>query len=261
MERLRRALKVPTRQAADHLSDSGRARRCPPNHANTVTTPHPLRRHPESMRTILVLILLLLVEALAIGLIVNPRWVMSKLLSPARNIVLRAQGITTGWRHLAYHSRTGARAGSETLPQLVSHARTDPYGMSTDTCATEVRAALRRDPRIKHPELIVVSVDGIGTVVLRGAVSSIPEHQLAVHAARQIDGAFEVIGDDLKIHPPVGDQRADDEIRAAAIQRLIWDTRIRSNYVHVRVSHGHLTLTGYVRGKRRVLLPQRTSPA
>jgi hypothetical protein len=31
----------------------------------------------------------------------------------------------------------------------------------------DVRTALRQDPRIKHPELIAVSVDEIGTVVLR----------------------------------------------------------------------------------------------
>ena len=39
----------------------------------------------------------------------------------------------------------------------------------------DVRAALRRDPRIKHPELITVSVDEIGTVVLIGAVGTLPE--------------------------------------------------------------------------------------
>ena len=48
----------------------------------------------------------------------------------------------------------------------------------------DVLAALRRDPRIKHPELIAVSVDEIGTVVLRGAVESLPERLAAAHDAR-----------------------------------------------------------------------------
>jgi osmotically-inducible protein OsmY len=111
----------------------------------------------------------------------------------------------------------------------------------------EVRAALRRDPRIKHPELIAVSVDEIGTVVLRGAVGTLPERLAAVHDARHAEGVFNVIVDDLRVHPPVGPRRSDDEIRAAALDTLTADPRIRSTHIHVKVSHGHLTLTGYAR--------------
>jgi osmotically-inducible protein OsmY len=118
-----------------------------------------------------------------------------------------------------------------------------------DRIADDVRAALRRDSRIEHPELIAVSVDEIGTVVLRGAVATLPERLAATHDARQIEGVFEVIVDDLKVHPPIGPRRADDEVRAAALQRLIADPRIRSTHIHVKVSHGHLTLSGYVRGQ------------
>ena len=64
---------------------------------------------------------------------------------------------------------------------------------------------------------------------------------------RQVDGVFNVVIDDLKVHPPVGARRADDEIRATAQQHVIRDSRIRSNHVHVRVSHGWVTLTGNVR--------------
>jgi osmotically-inducible protein OsmY len=110
----------------------------------------------------------------------------------------------------------------------------------------DVRAAFERDPRIKHPELIAVSVDEIGTVVLRGAVEGLPQRLAAAHDAREIDGVFEVIVDDLKVHPPVGERRADDEIRSAALQRLIADSRIRSTHIHAKVSHGWITLMGYV---------------
>jgi osmotically-inducible protein OsmY len=120
--------------------------------------------------------------------------------------------------------------------------------MFTDNRIEEdVRAALHHDPRIKHPELIAVSVDGIGTVVLRGAVGTLPERLAAADDARDVEGVFEVVVEDLKVHPPVGRRRRDDEIRAAALQRLIWDARIRSTHLHVKVAHGHLTLTGYVR--------------
>ena len=110
-----------------------------------------------------------------------------------------------------------------------------------------VRAALDHDPRIKHPELIAVSVDEIGTVVLRGAVGTLPERLAATHDARHVEGVFNVIIDDLRVHPPVGPRRSDDEIRAAALDTLTADPRIRSTHIHVKVSHGHLTLTGYAR--------------
>jgi osmotically-inducible protein OsmY len=111
----------------------------------------------------------------------------------------------------------------------------------------EVRAALRRDPRIKRPELIAVSVDEIGTVVLRGAVGTLPERLAAAHDARHVEGVFNVIVDDLRVHPPVGPRRSDDEIRAAALDTLTADPRIRSTHIHVKVLHGHLTLAGYAR--------------
>jgi osmotically-inducible protein OsmY len=110
-----------------------------------------------------------------------------------------------------------------------------------------VRAALDDDARIKHPELISVSVDEIGTVVLRGAVEALPERLAAKHDAHQVEGVLDVIVDDLKVHPPLAHRRPDDEIRAAAFQRLTSDPRIRSTHIHVKVSHRHLTLTGYVR--------------
>jgi osmotically-inducible protein OsmY len=122
--------------------------------------------------------------------------------------------------------------------------------MSTDArIQTAVRAALQADSRIHHPELIAVSADEIGTVVLSGAVRSLPERQSAIHAARRVDGVFEVVADRLRVHPPVGERRTDDEVGAAAMQRVIDDPRIRSPHLHVTVSHGWLTLTGYVRGE------------
>jgi osmotically-inducible protein OsmY len=123
----------------------------------------------------------------------------------------------------------------------------------TDTrIETSVRAALQKDPGVRHPELIAVSVDEIGTVVLSGAVQSFPERLAAAHDARQIDGVFEVIVDDLKVHPPLGSRRGDDEIRAAAMQEVIWDSSIRSNHIHVKVQRGRATLTGYARQQSEI---------
>jgi osmotically-inducible protein OsmY len=116
--------------------------------------------------------------------------------------------------------------------------------MSTETrLADEVRAALERDPRIVHPDLIAVSADAIGTVVLRGAVERPIQRRAAVHDARDTDGVFNVI-DELEIHPPVAHRGADDQIRAATT-----DDRpdFRNDDLDVEVSEGRVTLTGHVR--------------
>ncbi len=55
--------------------------------------------------------------------------------------------------------------------------------------ANEVKAALHGDPRIKDPELIAVSVDAIGTVDLRGSVTSLRQRRAAVHDARGVNGS------------------------------------------------------------------------
>ena len=120
--------------------------------------------------------------------------------------------------------------------------------MFTDTTRieNEITSALQHDRRITHPELIAVTVDGIGTVKLRGAVPTLRQRRAAAHDARQIDGVFEAI-DHLKVHPPLPDARRDDEIRAAALQRLSADSSIHAEHLHVEVSDGQLTLTGRVR--------------
>jgi osmotically-inducible protein OsmY len=126
--------------------------------------------------------------------------------------------------------------------------------MITDTnrIADEIRAALQHDPRITHPELIAVSVDGIGTVVLRGAVRTLRQRRAAVHDARRIEGVFEVI-DHLRVHPPVPDLDADEELRVKVLEQLSSDPSVHAEHLHVKVSHGRVTLTGYVwHGSERV---------
>jgi osmotically-inducible protein OsmY len=110
----------------------------------------------------------------------------------------------------------------------------------------DVRAALERDPRINDPGAIAVYADEIGSVTLRGTVGSLVQRLAAVHDAREADGVFDVI-DHLKVHLPVPDRRMDDDIRGAALQRLIGDTTIPSNHIDVEVSDGWVTLTGRVR--------------
>lgn len=110
---------------------------------------------------------------------------------------------------------------------------------------SEVQAALQRDARMTHPERIAVYADKIGSVTLRGSVGSLAQRAVAVQTARKVSGVINVV-DQLKVHPRVPDRRADDELRAAALQRLIDDTRIPANHIDVHVSGGRVTLKGYV---------------
>ncbi len=111
----------------------------------------------------------------------------------------------------------------------------------------DVLAAIKADGRISDPELIAVAVDGIGTVVLTGSVASPPQRHAAAKAAHGVEGVYEVIVDDLAVHPPIAHHRSDDAIRAAVVQRLSDDARIHAERLHVKVSDGVVTLTGYVR--------------
>ena len=106
----------------------------------------------------------------------------------------------------------------------------------------EVRATLERDARIPHPELIVVAVDEIGTVELRGAVETFRQRVAAINDAGRVEGVLEVV-DHLRIHRG---QPADDELRATALRRLMDDPRLYAGQIHVHVAEGHVTLLGHV---------------
>ena len=76
----------------------------------------------------------------------------------------------------------------------------------------DVRAAPRRDPRIKHPELIAISVDEdwSSRAGRRGREPSRASRRGARRPTRR--GVFDVIVDDVKVHPPVAHRRPDEDV-------------------------------------------------
>lgn len=54
----------------------------------------------------------------------------------------------------------------------------------------QVRAALRRDPRIKHPELIATSVDEIGTEPAQSAAAA--EDVASVSGVTEVTNRIEI---------------------------------------------------------------------
>jgi len=100
----------------------------------------------------------------------------------------------------------------------------------------DVIASLENDPRIRAAAEIAVAGDG-GIVTLRGAVERFSQRLAAAEDARNIEGVYEVIND-LKVSLLGSDRRADDEIRGAALQNLVWDAEVPSGYVDVDVKDG-----------------------
>ncbi len=117
--------------------------------------------------------------------------------------------------------------------------------MLTDTPLTDaVIASLETDPRIPDSLEISVAADD-GVVSLRGTVESFSQRRAAAQDAKMIDGTFDV-DNQLKVNLIGANRRDDDEIRGAALQRLIWDVDVPSDLVDVKVDDGWVTLKGDV---------------
>ena len=117
--------------------------------------------------------------------------------------------------------------------------------MLTDTpLADAVIASLEGDPRIPDSLEIAVAADD-GIVTLRGTVESFSQRRAAAQDAKMIDGTFDV-DNQLKVNLIGANRRDDDEIRGAALQNLVWDVDVPSDFVDVKVNDGWVTLKGDV---------------
>jgi osmotically-inducible protein OsmY len=117
--------------------------------------------------------------------------------------------------------------------------------MFTDTpLADAVIASLDLDPRIPDSLEIAVAADD-GIVTLRGTVESFSQRRAAAQDAKNVDGVYD-LDNQLKVSLTGADRREDDEIRGAALQNLIWDVDVPSDFVAVKVNDGWVTLKGDV---------------
>jgi osmotically-inducible protein OsmY len=117
--------------------------------------------------------------------------------------------------------------------------------MLTDTpLADVVIANLDRDPRIPESLEIAVAADD-GLVTLRGTVESFSQRRAAAQDAKKVDGVYDV-DNELNVSLTGANRRDDDEIRGAALQGLIWDVDVPSDFVDVKVHDGWVTLKGNV---------------
>ncbi len=84
-----------------------------------------------------------------------------------------------------------------------------------------------------------------GVVTLTGHVESFGEKHAAEAAAWRVRGV-KAIAEEIEVKLPFERTRGDDDIAAAALERLAWDTWVPPNTVGVAVDKGWITLTGSV---------------
>lgn len=84
-----------------------------------------------------------------------------------------------------------------------------------------------------------------GVITLSGQVDSYVKKHAAEAAARRVKGV-KAVAEEIEVRLPFDTNRSDEEIAAAAIERLSWNVSVPKDSVQVKVERGWVTLTGQV---------------
>ena len=107
---------------------------------------------------------------------------------------------------------------------------------------TSILDELTWEPSV-NPAHIGVTADN-GIVTLSGHVDTFAQKHEAEAAVRRVKGV-KAVAEEIEVRLPFESKRADDQIAAAAVDRLTWDTVV-PNTVKVKVEDGRITLDGQV---------------
>jgi osmotically-inducible protein OsmY len=106
----------------------------------------------------------------------------------------------------------------------------------------DVLAELAWEPSVIAAHIGVAAKSGV--VTLTGHVSSFAEKHAAEAAARRVRGV-KALAEELEVRLPFEARRGDEEIAAAAIERLAWDALVPAA-IKITVEDGWIRLTGEV---------------
>jgi osmotically-inducible protein OsmY len=106
-----------------------------------------------------------------------------------------------------------------------------------------VLAELTWEPRVTAAHIGVTAEDGV--VTLSGHVTNFVERHAAEAAARRVNGVRAVV-EGIEVRLAFDGGRGDNDIAAAAIERLAWDASVPTDAVKVSVEKGWVTLSGAV---------------
>ncbi len=104
-------------------------------------------------------------------------------------------------------------------------------------------AELSWEPSVTAAHIGVTAKAGV--VALTGHVESYAEKFAAEAAASRVKGV-RAVAEEIEVRLPMDAVRTDEEIAAAAIERLSWDVSVPKDAVSVKVETGWVTLTGQV---------------
>jgi osmotically-inducible protein OsmY len=108
--------------------------------------------------------------------------------------------------------------------------------------SARVEDALAYDPAVRAAdEIAVIARDGV--VTLRGTVHDPGQRAAALHAAARAAGPDAVVN----LLEVADGALGDEELRAAALQALMYDMTLPSERIDVQVKNGRVTLSGRVR--------------
>lgn len=102
---------------------------------------------------------------------------------------------------------------------------------------------LRWEPRLEAAHLGVIVHDDV--VTLTGHVETYAQKHAAEVAAHRVKGVH-AVANEIEVRLPADDQRTDEDIAAAALERLAWDVTIPDGTIHLTVEDGWVTLGGHV---------------
>jgi osmotically-inducible protein OsmY len=106
-----------------------------------------------------------------------------------------------------------------------------------------VLAELSWEPSVVAAHIGVAANSGV--VTLTGHVDNYAQKHAAEMAAGRVKGV-KAVAEELEVRLPFDMKRGDDDIAAAAINRLVWDVSVPRDTVKVRAENGWVTLTGEV---------------
>ena len=99
------------------------------------------------------------------------------------------------------------------------------------------------EPSVNEAHIGVTAKDGV--ITLMGHVETYSEKVAAEKAARRVHDV-KAVAEEIEVRLPLNVDRGDEEIAAAAVDRLNWDASVPPGSVKAKVEDGWVTLTGDV---------------
>lgn len=106
-----------------------------------------------------------------------------------------------------------------------------------------VLAELKWEPSVTAAHIGVAAKAGV--VTLTGHVENYAQKYAAESAVRRVKGV-KAVAEEMEVRLPFDFKRGDEEIAAAAVDRLAWDVMVPRDAIKIKVEKGWVTLTGQV---------------